>query len=128
MLCSVHFYILAIRVLRVKLTIMYSSRPLIIDQFRTLNFQADETMSMFNNWNFESPRQFWNLFPHTPDNSFLGFVVQTRPLNTTAPVKLNQAVIYGKEAWYRHGNEELLNTVGEFIELHSTFKVSIIFA
>ena len=99
----------------------------LIDQFRTLNFQADNTMNMFDNWNFENPRQFWTLFPHTPDNSFLGFVVQTRPLNATIPVKLNQAVIYGKAAWYRHGHEELLNTVAEFIELHSTFKVSLHF-
>ncbi len=92
------------------------------DQFRTLNFQIDETMGMFNNWNFESSQQFWTLFPHSPDNSFLGFVVDT-PNTTSATTKENQAVIYGKEAWYRYGKEELLDTIGAIIELHSTFKV-----
>jgi len=43
----------------------------------------------------QDPRQFWTLFPHTPDNSFLGFVVE--PVAMAADVKKNQAVIYGKE-------------------------------
>lgn len=77
---------------------------------------------MFNNWNFESSLQFWTLFPHTPDNSFLGFVVESKLSNMTMS-KRNQGVIYGKEGWYRYGHEEFLNTVGEMIELHSTFKV-----
>ncbi len=81
---------------------------------------------MFNNWNFEEPRQFWTLFPHTPDNSFLGFVVEEPPLvsGTNETGRLNQAVIYGKEAWYSFGKESYLNTIGEVVQLHATFKVS----
>lgn len=93
------------------------------DNFRTMQFQADDRLSMFDNWNFEEPRQFWTLFPHTPDNSFLGFVVEPPemvPLNET---KKAQGVIYGKEVWYSFGRESYLNTIGEVVELHSTFKV-----
>lgn len=82
---------------------------------------------MYSNWNFEEPRQFWTLFPHTPDNSFLGFVVEKattppamRPANET---RRTQGVLYGKEAWYAFGKEDYLNTLGEVLELHATFKV-----
>ena len=48
----------------------------------------------------QDPRQFWTLFPHTPDNSFLGFVVE--PIAMAAgTTKKNQGVIYGKEStWH----------------------------
>ena len=79
---------------------------------------------MFTNWNFEvqpaqvlfltpsplvtpsvsplilqEPRQFWTLFPHTPDNSFLGFVVEPVAMETGMEKK-NQGVVYGKEGEY----------------------------
>ena len=38
----------------------------------------------------------WTLYPHTPDNSFLGFAMPP-PSFSALPVKKNQAVIYGKE-------------------------------
>ena len=103
-------------------------------------------------------RQFWTMYPHTPDNSFLGFVVE--PVTMTTTTKKNQGVLYGKEggcglwwvwsvrvyfahalfhvnfndtsllsrsslsAYYGYGKAGFLNTLGEMIELHSTFKVS----
>ncbi len=87
----------------------------------------DEHLGMYNNWNFEEPRQFWTLFPHTPDNTFLGFVVEApviSSLNETLK-RENQGVVYGKEAWYSFGKEDYLNTIGEVIQLHATFKVSV---
>ena len=42
-------------------------------------------------------RQFWTLFPHTPDNSFLGFVVEPVAMATDMDKKKNQGVLYGKE-------------------------------
>ena len=42
-------------------------------------------------------RQFWTLFPHTPDNSFLGFVVEPVAMATDIEKKKNQGVLYGKE-------------------------------
>ena len=79
---------------------------------------------MFNNWGFESLRQFWTLFPHTPDNSFLGFVVEP-PSIINGSVKRNQAVLYGKEGWYSQGKEGYIDTIGEAMQVHSTFKVHL---
>ena len=81
---------------------------------------------MFSNWNFEEPRQFWTLFPHTPDNSFLGFVVGGHAEGLSNETKKPQGVIYGKESWYSLGKESYLNTIGEVMELHSTFKVGVV--
>ncbi|XP_041039038.1 alpha-1,6-mannosylglycoprotein 6-beta-N-acetylglucosaminyltransferase A-like isoform X7 [Carcharodon carcharias] len=51
------------------------------------------------------PKQFYNMFPHTPDNSFLGFVVEQHlnRSNTTLLNKIqrtNKALVYGKLADY----------------------------
>ena len=94
------------------------------DNFRTRDFEVDSNLGMFNNWGFENPRQFWTLFPHTPDNSFLGFVVEPSTSLTNVSSKRNQAVIYGKEGWYSQGKEGYIDTIGETMQVHSTFKVS----
>ena len=88
---------------------------------------------MFNNWGFESLHQFWTLFPHTPDNSFLGFVVEpsaslsnvSSSSSSFSLKKKNQAVVYGKEGWYSQGKEAYIDTIGETMQIHSTFKVGI---
>lgn len=108
---------------------LYKCRIRVIDSFgtepmynfRTKDFQYDKTTAMFNGWNFEDSRQFWTLFPHTPDNSFLGFVVEPVAM-AEGSQKKNQAVLYGKESYYAYGKTDYLNTLGEMIELHSTFK------
>jgi hypothetical protein len=108
---------------------MYKCRIRVVDSFgtepmynfRTRDFQIDESTSLFSNWNFEDTRQFWTLFPHTPDNSFLGFVVEP-VASAGATAKKNQGVLYGKEAYYAYGKTKFLNTLGEMLELHSTFK------
>ncbi|KAK6274322.1 hypothetical protein J4Q44_G00392770, partial [Coregonus suidteri] len=52
-------------------------------------------------WNLNS-RQYMTMFPHTPDNSFMGFV--SEELNNTEKRSImqnkvnNMAVVYGKEA------------------------------
>ena len=49
----------------------------------------------------QSLRQIWTLYPHTPDNSFLGFVME-QPSNSPSHTKRkNQAVIYDKEGTCR---------------------------
>lgn len=67
-------------------------------------------------------RQFFTLFPHSPDNSFMGFAIQMFPskANTT---RKNQAVIYGKseDMWER--KEPYLNIIREFAEIHGTVYV-----
>jgi len=41
-------------------------------------------------------KQFWSLYPHTPDNSFLGFAME-KPIQEQNVVKENRALIYGKQ-------------------------------
>lgn len=93
------------------------------DNFRTREFEVDSNLAMFSNWGFESPLQFWTLFPHSPDNSFLGFVVEAASFSNVS-VKRNQAMLYGKEGWYSQGKENYIDTIGESMQVHSTFKVS----
>ena len=86
---------------------------------------------MFNNWGFENLGQFWTLFPHTPDNSFLGFVVEpssslSNVSSSSSLKKKNQAVVYGKEGWYSQGKEAYIDTIGETMQIHSTFKVGVL--
>ncbi|PIO34917.1 hypothetical protein AB205_0157000 [Aquarana catesbeiana] len=52
-------------------------------------------------WNLH-PKQFMTMFPHTPDNSFMGFVTdelnETERQQVTLNKVRNMAVVYGKEA------------------------------
>ncbi|XP_068592036.1 alpha-1,6-mannosylglycoprotein 6-beta-N-acetylglucosaminyltransferase A-like [Cebidichthys violaceus] len=71
------------------------------------------------------PIQFYTMFPHTPDNTFLGFVVQhhlraeeTEQLNSTR--RQNQAVVYGKRATFWEGKGAYLNVIHKHLEIHGT--------
>ncbi|GLD63463.1 alpha-1,6-mannosylglycoprotein 6-beta-N-acetylglucosaminyltransferase B-like protein, partial [Lates japonicus] len=52
-------------------------------------------------WNLHG-QQYMTMFPHTPDNSFMGFVAEelneTERLNIQRNKVNNMAVVYGKEA------------------------------
>ncbi|XP_069769993.1 alpha-1,6-mannosylglycoprotein 6-beta-N-acetylglucosaminyltransferase A-like [Narcine bancroftii] len=72
------------------------------------------------------PKQFYNMFPHTPDNSFLGFVVEeyfnknhTVFLNTIS--RTNKALVYGKLAEYWKDKLPFLDIVRKYAEIHGTF-------
>lgn len=49
-------------------------------------------------------RQFWTLYPHTPDNSFLGFIVEYPNSSHQLSYKKNQAVLYGKDGMVHAGH------------------------
>lgn len=51
--------------------------------------------------------QFWTYFPHTPDNSFLGTVVEEREIEHTAR-RSNKGLIYGKEGTFVQAAQVLL--------------------
>uniref|UniRef100_A0A5F8GHU2 alpha-1,6-mannosyl-glycoprotein 6-beta-N-acetylglucosaminyltransferase n=1 Tax=Monodelphis domestica TaxID=13616 RepID=A0A5F8GHU2_MONDO len=76
-------------------------------------------------WNF-NPKQFMTMFPHTPDNSFMGFV--SEELNSTEKQFIknnkdsNMAVVYGKEAsiWKLQGKEKFLRILNKYMEIHGT--------
>ena len=42
-------------------------------------------------------KQLWTLYPHTPDNSFLGFAMQLPDHTVPRSKRKNQAVLYGKK-------------------------------
>ncbi|KAL6101237.1 uncharacterized protein ACO6RY_08203 [Pungitius sinensis] len=71
------------------------------------------------------PMQFYTMFPHTPDNTFLGFVVQhqlsaeqTEQLNSTRRQK--QALVYGKKNTFWKGKEAYLDVIHKHMEVHGT--------
>ncbi|XP_062853441.1 alpha-1,6-mannosylglycoprotein 6-beta-N-acetylglucosaminyltransferase B-like [Trichomycterus rosablanca] len=81
-------------------------------------------------WNLNS-RQYMTMFPHTPDNSFMGFV--SEELNETEKRSIQQnkvktmAVVYGKEAsmWkvrtsLQNGKEKFLQILNRYMEVHGT--------
>ena len=86
---------------------------------------------------FQTVKQFWTLYPHTPDNSFLGFAMEMLE-QVHSRKRSNQALIYGKQGKflrtflhycsdvvtesYMRGREEYLKIIGEHLELHSTFE------
>ncbi|XP_073230837.1 alpha-1,6-mannosylglycoprotein 6-beta-N-acetylglucosaminyltransferase A-like [Porites lutea] len=67
-------------------------------------------------------RQIFTMFPHSPDNSFLGFVVSdpipadAKPLNKKAI-----GLVYGKDADFWAGKREYLDILHKYLEIHGTF-------
>ncbi|KAM6957026.1 alpha-1,6-mannosylglycoprotein 6-beta-N-acetylglucosaminyltransferase B [Aplochiton taeniatus] len=74
-------------------------------------------------WNLNS-RQYMTMFPHTPDNSFMGFVTEelneTERLNIQGSKVDNMAVVYGKEASMWKGKEQFLTILHRYMEIHGT--------
>uniref|UniRef100_A0A672FUC0 alpha-1,6-mannosyl-glycoprotein 6-beta-N-acetylglucosaminyltransferase n=1 Tax=Salarias fasciatus TaxID=181472 RepID=A0A672FUC0_SALFA len=74
-------------------------------------------------WNLNA-RQYMTMFPHTPDNSFMGFV--SEELNETEKRIIqqnkvnNMAVVYGKEASMWKGKEGFLEILHGYMEVHGT--------
>ncbi|XP_047456144.1 alpha-1,6-mannosylglycoprotein 6-beta-N-acetylglucosaminyltransferase A-like isoform X1 [Mugil cephalus] len=71
------------------------------------------------------PMQFYTMFPHTPDNTFVGFVVQhqltseeIKRLNSTR--RQNQALVYGKSAKFWEGKGAYLDVIHKYLDVHGT--------
>uniref|UniRef100_A0A671K6T3 alpha-1,6-mannosyl-glycoprotein 6-beta-N-acetylglucosaminyltransferase n=1 Tax=Sinocyclocheilus anshuiensis TaxID=1608454 RepID=A0A671K6T3_9TELE len=100
----------------------------VIDTFGTEPAYNNEEYSTLHgyrtNWGYWNLncKQYMTMFPHTPDNSFMGFV--TEELNQTERFKIkrdkvnNMAVVYGKEAsmW----KEKLLTILHRYMDIHGT--------
>uniref|UniRef100_S4RE96 alpha-1,6-mannosyl-glycoprotein 6-beta-N-acetylglucosaminyltransferase n=1 Tax=Petromyzon marinus TaxID=7757 RepID=S4RE96_PETMA len=71
------------------------------------------------------PRQFYTMFPHTPDNSFLGFVVEQH-LNSSDAAHMedvkrqNQSLVYGKVDNFWKGKMQYLDIISKYTEIHGT--------
>nr|XP_009508489.1 PREDICTED: alpha-1,6-mannosylglycoprotein 6-beta-N-acetylglucosaminyltransferase A [Phalacrocorax carbo] len=77
-------------------------------------------------WNL-NPQQFYTMFPHTPDNSFLGFVVEQhlnasdiRHINDIK--RQNQSLVYGKvdNFWKLQDKKAYLDIIHTYMEVHGT--------
>ncbi|XP_068119772.1 alpha-1,6-mannosylglycoprotein 6-beta-N-acetylglucosaminyltransferase B isoform X4 [Hyperolius riggenbachi] len=108
----------------------YRCRLRVVDTFGTepaYNHEEYATLHGYRtNWGYWNlhPKQFMTMFPHTPDNSFMGFV--TDELNETERQQValskvrNMAVVYGKEAAMWKGKETFLTVLHRYMEVHGT--------
>ncbi|XP_053473358.1 alpha-1,6-mannosylglycoprotein 6-beta-N-acetylglucosaminyltransferase A [Ictalurus furcatus] len=75
-------------------------------------------------WNL-NPQQFNTMFPHTPDNSFLGFVVEQH-LNASDIKHIddvkrqNQSLVYGKVDNFWKDKKKYLDIIHSYMEVHAT--------
>ncbi|XP_076443774.1 alpha-1,6-mannosylglycoprotein 6-beta-N-acetylglucosaminyltransferase A-like [Babylonia areolata] len=69
-----------------------------------------------------NPRQFFTMFPHSPDNSFMGFVVEHHLNDTGAEEQERKdiAVVYGKNEYMWEGKEAYLGVIRNHLEIHGT--------
>ncbi|KPP66466.1 hypothetical protein Z043_115031 [Scleropages formosus] len=75
-------------------------------------------------WNL-NPQQFNTMFPHTPDNTFLGFVVEQH-LNASDVHHIdeikrqNQSLVYGKVDNFWKDKRMYLDIIHSYMEVHGT--------
>ncbi|XP_023678110.1 alpha-1,6-mannosylglycoprotein 6-beta-N-acetylglucosaminyltransferase A-like [Paramormyrops kingsleyae] len=75
-------------------------------------------------WNL-NPQQFNTMFPHTPDNTFLGFVVEQH-LNASDIRHIddikrqNQSLVYGKVDNFWKDKKAYLDIIHSYMEVHGT--------
>ncbi|KAJ8019701.1 Alpha-1,6-mannosylglycoprotein 6-beta-N-acetylglucosaminyltransferase A [Holothuria leucospilota] len=77
--------------------------------------------SSWGKWNLV-PRQFMTMFPHTPDNSFMGFVVEHYSPENLRPTtqRQNKALVYGKDPLMWRDANTFLNTIHAKFDIHGT--------
>ncbi|KAM4890227.1 alpha-1,6-mannosylglycoprotein 6-beta-N-acetylglucosaminyltransferase B isoform 2-T2 [Sylvia borin] len=108
----------------------YRCRVRVIDTFGTepaYNHEEYATLRGYRtNWGYWNlqPTQFMTMFPHTPDNSFMGFVSEELNQTERQLIKANKvssmAVVYGKEASIWKGKEKFLAILNKYMEIHGT--------
>ncbi|XP_022109517.1 alpha-1,6-mannosylglycoprotein 6-beta-N-acetylglucosaminyltransferase A-like isoform X2 [Acanthaster planci] len=77
------------------------------------------------------PKQFFTMFPHTPDNSFMGFVVESNRYETAVPgTRDNKALVYGKMSYMwkfpgleNKGSSEDANAMKFLDIIHRKFEI-----
>ncbi|KPP61217.1 alpha-1,6-mannosylglycoprotein 6-beta-N-acetylglucosaminyltransferase B-like [Scleropages formosus] len=77
--------------------------------------------TMWGSWGLQ-PLQYMTMFPHTPDNSFMGFVSEEVGDGeaSRSQRKENIAVVYGKQAYMWQGKERYLEIISRELEIHGT--------
>ncbi|XP_028404637.1 alpha-1,6-mannosylglycoprotein 6-beta-N-acetylglucosaminyltransferase A-like [Dendronephthya gigantea] len=98
----------------------------VVDSFGTeaeFNFKATDSKykSIWGNLELNL-RQFMTMFPHSPDNSFIGFVAGASKKASKKYAKKNMALVYGKQdVFWMVGNKMYLDKIHEYVEIHGTF-------
>ncbi|XP_062886854.1 alpha-1,6-mannosylglycoprotein 6-beta-N-acetylglucosaminyltransferase B isoform X2 [Mobula hypostoma] len=108
----------------------YKCRIRVIDTFGTepaYNFDDYANLrgyrTNWGHWNL-NPKQYMTMFPHSPDNSFMGFVAEI--LNETEKEAIqsskvnNMAVVYGKDPNMWKGKAKYLEVINRYMEIHGT--------
>uniref|UniRef100_H3ANT0 alpha-1,6-mannosyl-glycoprotein 6-beta-N-acetylglucosaminyltransferase n=1 Tax=Latimeria chalumnae TaxID=7897 RepID=H3ANT0_LATCH len=108
----------------------YKCHIRVIDTFGTepaYNHEEYATLHGYRtNWGYWNlnPLQYMTMFPHTPDNSFMGFVSEELNATESESIMLNKvnnvAVVYGKEASMWKEKEKFLQILNKFMEIHGT--------
>ncbi|XP_056286643.1 alpha-1,6-mannosylglycoprotein 6-beta-N-acetylglucosaminyltransferase B-like isoform X3 [Pseudoliparis swirei] len=121
-------------VIQIIMCLVYRCRFRILDSFGTepafnLGSYARRHgyKTQWGSWELQ-PRQYMTLFPHTPDNSFLGFVseeaareeMREEELEPAGYRKDRIAVIYGKQDYMWQGKSEYVAVISEEMETHAT--------
>ncbi|XP_075920934.1 alpha-1,6-mannosylglycoprotein 6-beta-N-acetylglucosaminyltransferase B-like isoform X2 [Petromyzon marinus] len=77
--------------------------------------------SAWGSWGLQ-PQQYLTMFPHTPDNSFLGFVsaIPEEEEAAETPKDARMALVYGKAESMWQGKEPYLRVIAEQMDLHAT--------
>ncbi|XP_056873665.1 alpha-1,6-mannosylglycoprotein 6-beta-N-acetylglucosaminyltransferase B-like isoform X1 [Takifugu flavidus] len=79
--------------------------------------------TLWGSWALQ-PLQYMTMFPHTPDNSFLGFVsaeeASEEEQKTDPNRKERIAVVYGKQEYMWQGKSEYVGLISEELETHAT--------
>ncbi|XP_046847526.1 alpha-1,6-mannosylglycoprotein 6-beta-N-acetylglucosaminyltransferase A-like, partial [Xenia sp. Carnegie-2017] len=69
-------------------------------------------------------RQFMTMFPHSPDNTFLGFVSGVKLSSSESKrimaKKRDQGLVYGKVLEYWRGNMQYLKLLSQYVKVHAT--------
>uniref|UniRef100_H2LSD8 alpha-1,6-mannosyl-glycoprotein 6-beta-N-acetylglucosaminyltransferase n=2 Tax=Oryzias latipes TaxID=8090 RepID=H2LSD8_ORYLA len=112
----------------------YKCRFRILDSFGTeptFNLasyaQSRGYKTLWGSWGLR-PLQYMNMFPHTPDNSFLGFVSEEALKTEKSKDRLEPesyrkeriAVVYGKQDYMWQGKSEYVRIISEELETHGT--------
>uniref|UniRef100_A0A3Q3VLZ2 alpha-1,6-mannosyl-glycoprotein 6-beta-N-acetylglucosaminyltransferase n=1 Tax=Mola mola TaxID=94237 RepID=A0A3Q3VLZ2_MOLML len=79
--------------------------------------------TLWGSWGLQ-PQQYMTMFPHTPDNSFLGFVsaeeVREEEPESDTNRKDRIAIVYGKQEYMWQGKSEYVGWISEELETHAT--------
>uniref|UniRef100_A0AC35F5V5 Alpha-1,6-mannosyl-glycoprotein 6-beta-N-acetylglucosaminyltransferase n=1 Tax=Panagrolaimus sp. PS1159 TaxID=55785 RepID=A0AC35F5V5_9BILA len=65
-------------------------------------------------------QQFLTMYPHTDDNTFLGFVVETFQHDPKDTYRKNVTLVYGKEKYMWKDSEPIFEVAQKFTSIHGT--------